>query len=432
MTYRAGTFTGLIAGLALLSACTENQSPIGNAVDEALSAGDRPAMLHLPPEIMDDLSTYPLAAGARLLVEGTGLLNNTTGSITVPTPPGATPVGALLYWGARTDTGDPSEILIDFNGDGQQLVHGDYAGTTPLASGDDPHTFRADLVAAGFPLDASDGGSNQVEVEVELDQGIEGAALVIPYTDGSAGFLTLRDGNDWAYLLQPAETELQEFSFAPVPQDRQGRLHIIVGDVEDNRPTRIDLEIEPGAPFNIENPFGAGQSGRDGPEWDTWMYDFTLPAGGDAVRVQVRSDNNVTPPSSGDPASLYWVVAALEIFVSGGQGCTPGYWKQPHHADSWTAPYAPGDLFSAHFEDAFSADGLTLLEVLKQGGGGLKALGRHTVAALLNAASPDVDYDLTPQQVIDMFNDVHPGSKQDYNGLKDEFAGFNEQGCPLN
>ena len=39
----------------------------------------------------------------------------------------------------------------------------------------------------------------------------------------------------------------------------------------------------------------------------------------------------------------------------------------------------------AGFDDAFP--GMTLLEVLSQGGGGLNALGRHTVAALLNAAS---------------------------------------------
>ena len=32
---------------------------------------------------------------------------------------------------------------------------------------------------------------------------------------------------------------------------------------------------------------------------------------------------------------------------------------------------------------------------------------------------------------IDGFNAVFPGSKRDYNALKDELEGFNEQGCPL-
>ncbi len=63
---------------------------------------------------------------------------------------------------------------------------------------------------------------------------------------------------------------------------------------------------------------------------------------------------------------------------------------------------------------------------------GLEGLGRHTVAALLNAASPGVNYPLTEAEVIAAFNDVHPGTKPEYNDLKNQFAGMNELGCPLN
>jgi hypothetical protein len=112
----------------------------------------------------------------------------------------------------------------------------------------------------------------------------------------------------------------------------------------------------------------------------------------------------------------------------GGEGCTPGYWKQPHHFDSWPAPYTPDMPFSDVFDDAFP--GMTLVEVAAQGGGGLKALGRHTVAALLNAASGGVSYDLTVSEVITAFNAAFQFG--DYNGLKDIFEDFNEQGCPLN
>jgi hypothetical protein len=73
---------------------------------------------------------------------------------------------------------------------------------------------------------------------------------------------------------------------------------------------------------------------------------------------------------------------------------------------------------------------MTLLQVLEQGGGGLKALGRHTVAALLNAASSGVSYDLTVAEVINAFNAAFASGG--YETQKDEFAGFNEQGCPLN
>jgi len=121
-------------------------------------------------------------------------------------------------------------------------------------------------------------------------------------------------------------------------------------------------------------------------------------------------------------------VAAVEASKKkGSEGCTPGYWKQEQHFDSWTG-YTPNQLFSSVFENAFP--GLTLLQVLEQGGGGLNALGRHTVAALLNTASPDVDYAYTdPQTVINLFNAVFPGG--DYEALKNIFAGFNELGCPL-
>lgn len=109
----------------------------------------------------------------------------------------------------------------------------------------------------------------------------------------------------------------------------------------------------------------------------------------------------------------------------GGEGCTPGYWKQSHHFGNWTG-YSPDQLFSSVFEDAFP--GMTLLDVVAQGGGGLKALGRHTVAALLNGSGA-VDYSMTAQQVVDAFNAVYPDG--DYNGQKDIFEAENELGCPL-
>ena len=135
-----------------------------------------------------------------------------------------------------------------------------------------------------------------------------------------------------------------------------------------------------------------------------------------------------TPPGAGpvmdvDPSHYFGGVVVA-------QGCTPGYWKQPHHFDSWPNPFMPESLFSDVFEDAFP--GKTLREVLRGGGGGLNALGRHTVAALLNAAAGEVSFGLTPSEVIALFNDVFPGTKDEYNELKDSFEALNERGCPLN
>ena len=140
------------------------------------------------------------------------------------------------------------------------------------------------------------------------------------------------------------------------------------------------------------------------------------------ARVNALSVSDDFQVTDSDPA---WVRC---YEVVGGEGCTPGYWKQGHHFDSWASPYTPETLFSDVFEDAFP--GKTLLEVLGQGGGHLIALGRHTVAALLNAASSGVSYDLTVDEVVEGFNDVFPGG--DYEDLKDYFEDFNEQGCPLN
>jgi hypothetical protein len=160
----------------------------------------------------------------------------------------------------------------------------------------------------------------------------------------------------------------------------------------------------------------------------------TIPAFATSLTVQLLSmDAGTGPFAGGLPASMIWVTASFAMNTptppGGGEGCTPGYWKQPHHFDDWTPPFTPGMLFADVFEDAFP--GMTLLEVLQQGGGGLNALGRHTVAALLNAASANVDYDLAVGEVIGLFNDAFPGSKPEYNILKNTFEELNELGCPL-
>ena len=108
------------------------------------------------------------------------------------------------------------------------------------------------------------------------------------------------------------------------------------------------------------------------------------------------------------------------------QGCSPGYWKQKQHFDSY-ALYTPETLFAAvGFEDAFP--GQTLLDVLSANGGGLTALGRITVSALLNSAAIP-GYPGIPQNVIDAFNNAF--SAGDYNALKDQYEALQDP-CPLN
>ena len=186
----------------------------------------------------------------------------------------------------------------------------------------------------------------------------------------------------------------------------------------------------------------------DGLGADVTVTETGVPSGFslDRIDVTVVTRVNALPSfatrTEGGPSAADWVAGGLtgsggprgvlfEFYNSrraDGQGCTPGYWKQEQHFDSWPSPYLPSDQFSAYFEDAFP--GQTLLQVLSQGGGKLIALGRHTVAALLNAASSGVNYPLSAAEVVNEFNAVYPSSN--YGPQKDRFEAFNEAGCPLN
>ncbi len=114
------------------------------------------------------------------------------------------------------------------------------------------------------------------------------------------------------------------------------------------------------------------------------------------------------------------------------QYCSPGYWKQSQHFDSYVT-YSPNDLFYTVFGvNAFP--GKTLVQVLSTGGGGLDAYGRKTVGALLNASA--LTSGITPLQVIAKFNATYaaaPSGKTAnsyYGGANPEFTAL--ENCPLN
>ncbi len=110
------------------------------------------------------------------------------------------------------------------------------------------------------------------------------------------------------------------------------------------------------------------------------------------------------------------------------QGCSPGYWKQSQHFDSYVT-YAPTDLFDTVFgETVFPSK--TLVQVLGQGGGDINALGRIITGALLNSSSIS-GFPYTSAQVIADFQAVYPGSKSAYNTLKAKYEALQDP-CPLN
>jgi hypothetical protein len=130
------------------------------------------------------------------------------------------------------------------------------------------------------------------------------------------------------------------------------------------------------------------------------------------------------------------------------EGCTPGYWKQEQHFGSWAGGYLP----TTFVQDVFSVtdylsggvldlngDGQkdTLLDALNYRGGngtsgGLRILLRSSVAALLNAANPDVDYALSAEQVIAQVNAaIAVGDRDGMLTLAAQLDKYNNYGCPL-
>jgi hypothetical protein len=136
--------------------------------------------------------------------------------------------------------------------------------------------------------------------------------------------------------------------------------------------------------------------------------------------------------ADGVPASVGGVLTFYNspVVVAAFSGCSPGYWKQTQHFHSYRAPYAPTTLFVTAFGvNAFP--GKTLLQVLSTGGGGLTALGRQIVAALLNSNTTSLNYNWSTAAVISAFANAY-ATKQ-YQPLEGQLDNWNsQQGCPLN
>lgn len=122
----------------------------------------------------------------------------------------------------------------------------------------------------------------------------------------------------------------------------------------------------------------------------------------------------------------------------GGEGCTPGYWK--NHLASWgPTGYSPsqtlGTVFSVAGLGSLSSD--SLLTALSYGGGSSlvdakRILLRAAVAALLNAAHPDVDYAMSEAAIIaDVNAELVGGTRDSILDLKDELDDANNAGCPI-
>jgi hypothetical protein len=121
------------------------------------------------------------------------------------------------------------------------------------------------------------------------------------------------------------------------------------------------------------------------------------------------------------------------------EGCTPGYWKQPHHFRSWVG-LSPSQTLESAFDvpNSYGLDNNTLLQALSfKGGSGVtpaaRILLRAATASLLNSMNPNVDFTLTTAQVISQVNAaLATGNRSTMLSLASRLDNYNNEGCPLN
>jgi hypothetical protein len=114
------------------------------------------------------------------------------------------------------------------------------------------------------------------------------------------------------------------------------------------------------------------------------------------------------------------------------EGCTPGYWK--NHLGAWAATsFNPSQTLESVFDvpDSLGLDSVTLLQAASTGGGGVNALLRQAVAALLSASHPSVDYPVTVANIVADVNEaLASGDRSMIEDLKNQLDTWNNLGAP--
>lgn len=110
------------------------------------------------------------------------------------------------------------------------------------------------------------------------------------------------------------------------------------------------------------------------------------------------------------------------------EGCQPKYWSEPKHFFQWDK-FEPEQRFNAVFGVERAGDP-TLLEALQARGLDAElVLGRHAVAALLNATSDGIGFGFTKENVISMVQEAYRTGE--FQVIKNILAKENLRDCPL-
>jgi hypothetical protein len=165
--------------------------------------------------------------------------------------------------------------------------------------------------------------------------------------------------------------------------------------------------------------YDAGNYGTTALNWST---SGTIAAGTHTLDVQVENNDSVQPTDPSGVTFCYTVTATPVVTTD--RGCSPGYWK---NHDNWPSPYTKSTVFSSVFGSTGNAtlDALTFQQVLELKGGGLQALMRLTVSALLNAQSfGAVHYGESAANVITDFHAAIVSG--DYTTLANKFTNMQD------
>src|SRR3989344_677719 len=268
-----------------------------------------------------------------------------------------------------------------------------------------------------------------------VDNGVEGKDVVAgqySVTEGATTGWTLSsivcndqnssgNGSTANFTVEPGETVRCVFNNTENP----GHIIIVKQTNPDGNPQSFEFDPSYGNNFNLtdgnQNDSGALAAGAYS------VAEVNLPANWSlsSATCSDQSPVNNIQLEAGETVTCTFTNAFTPPAT---QGCSPGYWKQDQHFDSYNI-YGPTDLFDTVFDETVFP-GMTLVDVLSQGGGGINALGRIITGALLNADSIP-DYPGTAGDVISDFQGVFPGTKDAYNALKAEYEALQDP-CPLN
>lgn len=383
-----------------------------------------------------------IAEGTRITAAGVGLTNGQPGLIEFDVAANEAIAQVILYWEGFTNNGGSGDDTIEV--DGMEVLGRQIGGTTNFFPGAWTTSYRADITDKVDT--APSGAPRTVSLSIgglSFERNSHGAGVLVILDDGGdKAQIGVKDGNDTAFInfAPPLDATVPvEFNFVASAEPRIATLAIFAAsvtgpDLEEFRPNVIRVTyIDEAIVMDFPNLLGS----FDGDEWDSLLVDVPILAGVSRISVEVQSED--TGATGFLPASLVWIGAGFSLDSVPddviAEGCTPGFWKNHtgtttgNQTNAWgPTGYSPGEKFNDVFN--VSDIDITLLAALQTGGGGIKKLRRHGVAALLNAAHPEIDYPLTEADVLSMIKSaIDSGDRTTIRTLGGTLADFNEIGC---